>query len=218
MKYLCTLLVCLLSFGLNAQVLDSSKQLILQTDSAVPASKKKKQAVVEDTSKDKKKVIIPRVATIRSAILPGWGQAYNGKAWKIPIVYAALGTTAYVFLDNINFYNDLRYAYRVLSDTDPSNDDSIKEELKVYQPSSIKHQRDQFRQYIDYSVLFFIFFWGLNVVDATVDGHLKAFDVSKDLSLQLKGGYSPVANTSGVSLVLNIGKPNTKGRSFKLID
>jgi len=54
--------------------------------------------------------------------------------------------------------------------------------------------------------LFFILFWGLNVVDATVDAHLKAFDVSDDLSLQLKPGYSQMSNTAGISLVLNIGK------------
>lgn len=216
MKYLCTFLLSLLSIGLNAQVLDSSGYFSIQPDSII--SNKKKIPDAEDTTLHKKKVIIPRKSTIRSAILPGWGQAYNGKAWKIPIVYAALGTTAYIFVDNISFYRDLRYAYRVLSDTDPSNDGSIKEELKVYQPSSIKHQRDQFRQYIDYSVLFFVFFWGLNVVDATVDGHLKAFDVSKDLSLQLKGGYSPMANTSGLSLVLNIGRPENKQRSLKYME
>jgi hypothetical protein len=46
----------------------------------------------------------------------------------------------------------------------------------------------------------------LNVADAAVDAHLKTFDVSDDLSLQLKPGYSPMANTTGISLVLNIGK------------
>jgi len=52
--------------------------------------------------------------------------------------------------------------------------------------------------------LFFLFFWGLNVVDATVDAHLKGFDVGSDLSLEIKPGYSPMANTNGLSLVLNL--------------
>ena len=55
-------------------------------------------------------------------------------------------------------------------------------------------------------MLFFVLFWGLNVADAAVDAHLKTFNVSDDLSLQFKVGYSPVAKTNGVSLILNIGK------------
>jgi hypothetical protein len=55
-------------------------------------------------------------------------------------------------------------------------------------------------------VLVFLILWGLNVVDASVDAHLKSFDVSPDLSLQLKAGYSDMARTNGVSLVLKIGK------------
>jgi Family of unknown function (DUF5683) len=66
------------------------------------------------------------------------------------------------------------------------------------------------RQNVDYSVLFFIAFWGLNVIDAAVDAHLKTFDVSDGLSLQIKPGYSPMANTNGISLVLNIGHTRAK--------
>jgi hypothetical protein len=68
--------------------------------------------------------------------------------------------------------------------------------------------RNSFRQNVDYSVVFFILFWGLNVVDATVDAHLKSFDVNDNLSLDIKPGFSPMANTTGISLVLNIGKRN----------
>jgi hypothetical protein len=55
-------------------------------------------------------------------------------------------------------------------------------------------------------VLFFVLLWGLNVVDAAVDAHLKSFDVSPDLSLRFKPGYSDMAGTSGFSVVLNISK------------
>ncbi|MEY5033886.1 MAG: hypothetical protein RL447_264, partial [Bacteroidota bacterium] len=71
---------------------------------------------------------------------------------------------------------------------------------------SLRYYRDQFRRDIDYSVLFFLILWGLNVVDATVDAHLKSFDVGPDLSLQLKPGRSQLAGTSGLSVVLKIGK------------
>ena len=60
---------------------------------------------------------------------------------------------------------------------------------------------------IDYSVLFFLFFWALNVVDATVDGHLKDFDISNDLSLKIKPAFYSLPTTPlGVSFVFNIGK------------
>jgi hypothetical protein len=71
---------------------------------------------------------------------------------------------------------------------------------------SLRYYRDQFRRDIDYSVLFFLLLWGLNVVDATVDAHLKTFDVGPDLSLQFKPGYSELAQTNGFSIRMRLGK------------
>ena len=152
----------------------------------------------------------PRAATLRSAIIPGWGQVYNKKYWKVPIVYAALGITGYVFIDNIKTYKEYRFAYaaRIKAEQPPPGRDStdyfkLKELYKVISPESIQAARNRFRQYVDYSALLFILFWGLNVVDATVDAHLKSFDVSPDLSLQIKAGRSQMAGTDGISLVLS---------------
>jgi hypothetical protein len=161
----------------------------------------------------------PRKAAIRSAILPGWGQIYNKKYWKLPIVYAALGITGYIFVDNINTYKDLKFAYSAkykasLPKYDstspypgPYKDSTDYFKIKPrYQPisqESLRAGRNQFRQYIDYSAVFFILFWGLNVVDAVVDAHLKAFDVSPDLSLKIKPSYNPFAKTAGLTLALN---------------
>lgn len=153
----------------------------------------------------------PRVAAFRSAILPGWGQIYNKKYWKLPIVYAALGITGYIFLDNIKTYREYRFAYaaRYKAEQPPPVQDStdyfkLKDIYKLISPESIRTARNRFRQYVDYSALFFILFWGLNVVDATVDAHLKSFDVSPDLSLQIRPGHSEMAGTNGISLVLHI--------------
>jgi hypothetical protein len=161
---------------------------------------------------DPAKTYNPRIATYRSAILPGWGQATNKKYWKIPVVYAALGTTTYIFLRNVKQYNEAKNAYINAIDNDPSNDYLIPQPYFSVknQPDRIKTFRNQVRQNVDYTVLFFILFWGLNVVDATVDAHLKTFDVSDDLSLQIKPGYSQLANTNGISIVLNIGKNGSK--------
>lgn len=153
----------------------------------------------------------PRKAAIRSAILPGWGQIYNKKYWKLPIVYGALGTCTGIFIYNLNNYNDFRFAYRVkynmrVNHTDTALFPSIKRNLQPLSEESLRFQRNLFRRDIDYSALVFILLWGLNIVDASVDAHLKSFDVSPDLSLQFKPGYSEMARTSGLSLVLRIGK------------
>lgn len=154
----------------------------------------------------------PKVAILRSAIIPGWGQATNKKYWKMPIVYGALGTTAYIFFRNIKQFKEANAAFKNASDNDTSNDKLIPEPYYSVRnsPDRIKSFRNEVRQNVDYSVLFFLLFWGLNVVDATVDAHLKTFDVSDELSLQIKPGYSPMAHTNGISLVLNIGKTRTK--------
>jgi hypothetical protein len=171
-----------------------------------------------DTTKDKKidsvlKTHSPRIAAIRSAIFPGLGQIYNKKYWKLPIVYGGMGAATYIFVDNIKTYREYRFAYSArykaalpLPRRDSTDYKKLKEVYKtVYSPETIRAARNKFRQYVDYSVLFFILMWGLNVVDATVDAHLKAFDVSPNLSLNIVPGHSELANTNGLSLVLNIG-------------
>jgi hypothetical protein len=153
----------------------------------------------------------PRKAAIRSAILPGLGQIYNKKYWKLPLVYGALGASGAVFVYNITNYKDTRFAYRVkynmrVNGTDSLLFNSIKSNLQPLPEESLRYYRDQFRRDIDYSVLFFLLLWGLNVVDATVDAHLKTFDVGPDLSLQFKPGYSELAQTNGFSIRMRLGK------------
>jgi hypothetical protein len=152
----------------------------------------------------------PKKAALRSAILPGWGQAYNKRYWKIPIVYTALGITGYVFFYNLDTYRDLRFAYRAKylaslpagQGRDSSLLPKIKPRYQPYSAEDIRYYRDEFRRNIDYSALIFIVFWGLNIVDAAVDAHLRSFDVSPDLSFRFKAGYSEMAQTNGVSLIL----------------
>lgn len=153
----------------------------------------------------------PRVAAIRSAILPGLGQIYNKKYWKVPIVYGALGVSGGIFFYNLKNYKDTRFAYRVKYNmaynlTDSALYSSIRANLKPLGLEQLKYYRNSFRRDIDYSALFFLLIWGLNVVDATVDAHLKSFDVSPDLTLHIKPGYSNMAKTRGLNLVLQIGK------------
>ena len=145
----------------------------------------------------------PKKAMLRSAIIPGWGQAYNKKYWKIPIIYGALGTTAGIFFYNRTNYKLLRQAVVLLSDNDPNNDTLVAAKYQGYTLEVVRTNRNLFRQNIDYSVLFFLVFWGLNVVDATVDAHLKAFDVSPDITLKIRPGFNYLTNSAGISLVFN---------------
>ncbi|MFM2138994.1 MAG: hypothetical protein RJA57_1301 [Bacteroidota bacterium] len=153
----------------------------------------------------------PKKAAIRSALLPGLGQIYNKKYWKVPIVYGILGVSGGVFLYNLGQYNDTRFAYRVkynmrVNRTDSALFASIKPSLQPISEESLRFYRNQFRRDIDYSALVFLLLWGLNVVDAAVDAHLKSFDVSPDLSLRVRPGHSELAGTNGISLVLRIGR------------
>ena len=179
-----------------------AENIVVVNDSA---SKKSK------TDTTKKKIYDPKVAARRSAIIPGWGQAYNKKYWKIPIIYGGLGVTGYIFVNNIKIYKEYKFAYAARVKAEPPTLDStdyhqLDDIYKVLSPNSIRSARDEFRRYVDYSALVFILLWGLNVVDAAVDAHLKNFDISPDLSLQLRPGYSELAQTNGLSLVLKIGK------------
>lgn len=187
--------------------------LMAQRDSSVI-----RPVALEDTAKPAatpalvKPPYNPRKAIIRSAIIPGWGQAYNKKYWKLPLVYGALGTTTALFFRNLRQYKDAKNAYILATDGDPLNDEQIKQPYYAVkdQPERIKVFRNQVRQNVDYCVLFFLVFWGLNVADAAVDAHLKSFDVSDNLSLQFKPFYHPATGSTGLSLVFNLGQAKGK--------
>ena len=182
-----------------------SQIVLAQKDSTVTKQKKNTRIF---SKPDPAKKYNPSIAAYRSAILPGWGQVTNKKYWKLPIVYAALGITTGVFFHNVKQFKGARDAYTNATDGNPANDYLIPSPYFAIknQPDRIRTFRNQVRQNVDYSVLFFIAFWGLNVIDAAVDANLKTFDVSDNLNVQVKAGYSPMANTNGISLVMNIGK------------
>ena len=197
------IVLLLIIFLLQNDFVNAQERLVVDTSGKVIYSKNGK--LIKDSSAKKYN---PGIAIRRSAILPGWGQYTNKKYWKIPLVYAGIGIPVYLFTKNLKQYKEAKSAFILATDGDPSNDNLIVEPYYSVrmQPDKIRVFRNAVRQNVDYSVLFFIIFWGLNVADAAVDANLKTFDVSDNLSLQLKGGYSPLANTNGVSVVLNIGK------------
>ena len=166
-----------------------------------------KEVLDTTQTKQKTKNHTPRIATQRSAILPGWGQAYNKEYWKIPIVYAVLGTTAGFYIYNNNWYKKTKLAYEIRVTKDTARFSQIDPQLEPLDESSLQFYRNAFRKNKDYSVLYFLLGWGVNVLDATVFGHLKAFDVSDNLALKIRPSFQGVGNAVNTGLVFEITKP-----------
>jgi len=209
----------LLQTAANAQQKDS---LIINNDSAHLHQPAKDILLKKDSTAKKKHS--PRKATLYSTILPGAGQVYNKKYWKVPIVYAALGIPAYFYFDNKNWYRRCQYALAVAinlstnGSVTPDSLNAVHPKLLPFvrngQTNYIINYRNEFRKDQDYSALFLLIFWGLNIVDATVDAHLKDFNVSDDLSFRIKPAFIPGPSyAGGISFVFDI----HKGKS-KLID
>jgi hypothetical protein len=150
----------------------------------------------------------PRLALKRSAILPGWGQVYNKQWWKVPIIYGALGVTAGIFVYNVQWYRRCRFAANARATNNPADVAKIHPRLTNQGLESLRILRNSFRRDVDFSVLFFLIFWGLNVADAVVFAHLKDFDVNDNLSLRFNIGQNTVAQNAGVGISLRF-----KGRS-----
>ena len=122
-----------------------------------------------------------RKATIMSACLPGLGQIYNHKYWKAPVIYAALGGLGYWGITNqkkYRYYSDnLRYA---------NDDDLNTTNATLYNNDQLIAQKRYYRKFRDISIMTGALVYIINIIDANVDAHLRTFDVSDDLSLQLK--------------------------------
>lgn len=181
--------------------------IVKDTTGTIMASSKVKHGIWRDSTG--KRTFQPRKAAIYSAILPGLGQIYNKKYWKVPIVYTAIGIPIYAYFYNKNWYNRTRYALTVASMDHTSQEYTdalltVNSELvplvEGTKTNSLLNYRNDFRKNMDYSILFTLLFWGLNVVDATVDAHLKGFNVNENLSMQVKPAI--ISNQAiGISLL-----------------
>lgn len=195
----CILILILLAISagsLAQQKQDSSALKKVVKDSSVTQKK--------DTAQKKPRSYPSKVA-LRAAILPGWGQVTNKKYWKLPLVYGALAVPVVTFNYNLTWYRKTREAYniRFYNDTSKVSDlslDPIDLRLRPLSTGSLRLYRNSFRQNVDYSVLALLIIWGLQIVDATVDAHLKGFNINEDLSLKIKPNISPGFAT-GVSLI-----------------
>ncbi len=132
----------------------------------------------------------PLKATIFSAALPGAGQVYNKKYWKLPILYAGLGTCAYFIIDNTRNYHEWKNAYIAYADGDPSTTSSI-------DPTRYDLNAGQqlYHRWLDISYICLAGVYILQVIDANVDAHLFYYDVSRNLGLSI---HPSIVNTGQI--------------------
>ena len=144
-------------------------------------------------------VKIPKRAGLYSAILPGAGQVYTKKYWKVPIIYAGLITSAYYIKENHNLYGLYKQTYLNRLDGDRTD-----EFTNRYTDANLLTLTEHYRRNAEVSALLFTLTYVLNIVDASVSAHLFDYDVSKDISLHIQPIYMVKENTSGLSLSIKL--------------
>ena len=166
--------------------------------------------VLQDSMIVKRKAINPLApsrAAFYSAVLPGLGQIYNKRYWKLPIVYGAIGGGIYAYTWNDGWYDRFRTAFKrrqagftddEFYDRDNNNapDDPPDFDLDVLENQQERFQRDR-----DLWLLVTIAMYALNIVDANVDAHLKQFNVDEDLSFD----FEPFMDLDPVTMDPNYG-------------
>jgi hypothetical protein len=150
----------------------------------------------------------PAKAAFYSALLPGLGQAYNKKYWKIPIVWGAIGTGVYFYIQNDKEYNRYREAYksRLAGFTnDEFYFDSNGNQLASPRVTTDGLQRGQefYRRNKQISLLVTLGLYALNIIDANVDAHLMQFNVDENLSLAPHYKFDEFDASSSLGLTLN---------------
>ena len=135
----------------------------------------------------------PTKASFYSALLPGLGQAYNKKYWKLPIVYGAIGTSLYFYINNNKKYHNYRDAYK--RRLQGFNDD----EYQYLDDSRLIQAQRFYQRNRDLSLLVTVAFYVLNIVDANIDAHLAQFNVNDKLSFQ------PEVYPNEINYKLNMG-------------
>lgn len=125
----------------------------------------------------------PKRATIMSAALPGLGQVYNGKWWKVPIIYGGFAGLTYMAVSNHTDMVRYKEAYLLRVDGDP---DTVDEFDGRYSDANLQQLKTTSQRNRDLSFIIMGILYVLNIIDANVDGHLKDFDVSDDLSMRVR--------------------------------
>lgn len=147
----------------------------------------------------------PTKATIMSACLPGLGQIYNKKYWKLPIVYAGFGVLGYFIYTNADEYSNFKGAY--IESSEGNMNGSHSNLVQRYSKDELLSAREYYRRNLEVSCLLTAVWYALNILDATVDAHLFTYTISDDLTFKVEPvwwqhGYNNKGVT-GISLRIN---------------
>lgn len=162
----------------------------------------------------------PQRALWLALVLPGAGQIYNRKYWKLPIIYGGFIGCIYALTWNNMMYKDYSQAYLDIMDNDPTTDSydkflhlgvEITESNEQRYKDLFKSRKDKYRRWRDLSFFVMLGVYAFSVIDAYVDAELSEFDISKDLSLRISpvvipnysGGSLLQAQSLGISCCLN---------------
>jgi hypothetical protein len=181
--FLIGLIFILASHKTEAQnvVFDTVGNTVITADTIVKEEKPAKKA-------KEKKPHSPTKATIMSACLPGLGQIYNDKWWKVPIVYAGLGGLGYLVYSNYYEYRSYLHAYEFKTGDLPEGVTLNQHETELankYADSQLQTYKESYRRDFEFYGILTVAWYGLNILDACVDGHLYSYDISDDLSLSV---------------------------------
>ena len=178
----------------NTQVVDDDMDFIIadSLDKAKSTSNIKPKRQKRDWNTWKPDV---KRALWLSVVLPGAGQIYNHKYWKLPIFYGGVVGCVYAMTWNNNMYRDYSQAYMDLVDNNPSTQsynqflhlgNKITPENEARYEEIFRKRKDRYRRWRDLSVFSLIGVYALSIIDAYVDASLSDFDISKDLSMHIQ--------------------------------
>ena len=169
-------------------VFDTVDNTIITADTVVKETKTAKP------NKDKK-LSRQAKAAIMSACLPGLGQIYNRKWWKVPIVYAGLGGIGYFSYRNFSEYRSYLHAYEYKTGDLPEGVTLTDYETQLankYAEGQLQTYKESYRRNFELFTILTVASYGLNIIDAVVDGHLYTYDISDDLSINVDPYLRPV--------------------------
>lgn len=158
-----------------------------------------------------KEIHSPKKAAIYSAVLPGLGQAYNRKYWKIPLIYGGFAAFGYFIDWNNDNYRISKNAYLDLTDKDENTNSFMNlkyiEYYDLNNPTMVERlkdglikRQDYYRRNRDLLVILTVAFYGLNIIDASVDAHFFDWDISDDLTMNLKPTFQQLNHQNLFSL------------------
>ena len=150
----------------------------------------------------------PKTATWL-ALIPGAGQAYNHKYWKMPIVYAGFGATIYFAVTNGNDYHLYRDAYDFKMGTQTDVSQQAMDEAAKYTADNLITLRDYYRRNMELSWIITAAWYIIQIIDANVDAHFFYYEIGDDLTLHFEPQFNTLnsfnykENNIGLSLILN---------------